>query len=373
VYAYNDFSHIGNNPGVRLKKTVTPNMNKPLLVSEHSGHMFPTKSYDTWTRRQEHALRHATVQNAAAASGEHCGCFGWCMFDYPTHKDFGSGDRVCYHGVLDFHRNPKLAADVYAAQQEKKPILSLSSNMDIGDYNGGQLSTMYAFSNAQKVLLYKNDIFVTELKKGKWNSLPHGPFVMDDIVGDLLQTQEGYDKKKADDVRKVLLTIADKGLEYLSAADKLNMARVAMKHKINFQTAWDLYGKYIGNWGGEATVWRVDAITDGKVVASKVYCPNTALRLEVTPSATELQEKDSYDVAAVRIRVVDANGNTASYAQIPVKLALEGSAELIGPDILAAEGGMCGTYIRTTGKQGEATLTISSPQTEAVTITFTMK
>ena len=81
VYAYNDFSHIGNNPGVRLKKTVTPNMAKPLLVSEHSGHMFPTKSYDTWARRQEHALRHATVQSAAAASGEHCGCFGWCMFD----------------------------------------------------------------------------------------------------------------------------------------------------------------------------------------------------------------------------------------------------------------------------------------------------
>ena len=373
VYAYNDFSHIGNNPGVRLKKVVTPNMEKPLLVSEHSGHMFPTKSYDTWARRQDHALRHATVQSAAAASGEHCACFGWCMFDYPTHKDFGSGDRVCYHGVLDFHRNPKLAADVYAAQQEKYPVLSLSTNMDIGDYNGGQLSTMYAFSNAEKVLLYKNDIFVTELKKGKWNGLPHSPFVMDDIVGDLLQSQEGYDKKKADAVRKVLLTIADKGLEYLSVADKLNMARVAMKYKINFQTAWDLYGKYIGNWGGEATVWRIDAITGGKVVASKTYCPNTALRLEVTPSATVLQEKNSYDAAAVRIRVVDANGNTASYAQIPVKLALEGEAELVGPDILAAEGGMCGTYIRTIGKSGEATLRISSPQTETVTVTFTIK
>ena len=373
VYAYNDFSHIGNNPGVRLKKTVTPNMNKPLLVSEHSGHMFPTKSYDTWARRQEHALRHATVQSAAAASGEHCACFGWCMFDYPTHKDFGSGDRVCYHGVLDFHRNPKLAADVYASQQNKRPVLSLSSNMDIGDYNGGQLSTIYAFSNAEKVLLYKNDIFVTELKKGKWNGLPHGPFVMDDIVGDLLQSQEGFDKKKADAVRKVLLTIADKGLEYLSAADKLNMARVAMKYKMDFQTAWDLYGKYIGNWGGEATVWRVDAVTKGKVVASRIYCPNTNLRLEVTPSATVLREKDSYDAAAVRIRVVDGNGNTASYAQIPVKLTLEGEAQLIGPDLLAAEGGMCGTYIRTTGRSGEAKLTISTPQTESVTITFNIR
>ena len=373
VYAYNDFSHIGNNPGVRLKKNVTPDMNKPLLVSEHSGHMFPTKSFDTWARRQEHALRHATVQNAAASSGEHCACFGWCMFDYPTHKDFGSGDRVCYHGVMDFHRNPKLAADVYAAQQENYPVLSLSSNMDIGDYNGGQLSTIYAFSNAQKVLLYKNDVFVTELKKGKWTGLPHGPFVMDDIVGDLLQSQEGYDKKKADAVRKLLLTVAEKGVEYLSPADKMQMAGVALRYGINFEAAWKLYGKYIGNWGGEATVWRVDAVTGGKVVASKTYCPNTALRLEVTPSSAELHEKDSYDVAAVRIRVVDANGNTASYAQIPVKLTLEGEAELVGPDLLAAEGGMCGTYIRTTGQKGKAKLTISTPQTEAVSITFTIQ
>ena len=373
VYAYNDFSHIGNNPGVRLKKNVTPDMNKPLLVSEHSGHMFPTKSYDTWVRRQEHALRHATVQSAAAASGEHCGCFGWCMFDYPTHKDFGSGDRVCYHGVLDFHRNPKLAADVYAAQQENYPVLALSSNMDIGDYNGGQQSTIYAFSTAEKVLLYKNDVFVTELKQGKWTGLPHGPFVMDDIVGDLLETQEGYDKKKADAVRKLLLTVAEKGVEYLSPADKMQMASVALRYGINFEAAWDLYGKYIGNWGGEATVGRVDAVTEGKVVASKTYCPNTQLRLEVTPSATELQEKASYDVAALRIRVVDANDNTASYAQIPVKLTLEGEAELVGPDILAAEGGMCGTYIRTTGKSGAAKLNISTTQTDSVTIAFTIQ
>ena len=197
--------------------------------------------------------------------------------------------------------------------------------------------------------------------------------MMDDIVGDLLQSQEGYDKKKADAVRKLLLTVAEKGVEYLSPADKMQMAGVALRYGINFEAAWKLYGKYIGNWGGEATVWRVDAVTGGKVVASKTYCPNTALRLEVTPSSAELHEKDSYDVAAVRIRVVDANGNTASYAQIPVKLTLEGEAELVGPDLLAAEGGMCGTYIHTTGQKGKAKLTISTPQTETVSITFTIQ
>ena len=134
VYAYNDFSYDGATPPVRPKITVTPDTDKALLISEHSGHMFPTKSFDLWERRQEQALRHARVQSAAAADGEHAGCFGWCFADYPTHKDFGSGDRVCYHGVLDAFRNPKTAAALYASQGEERPVLEIGSPMDIGDY-----------------------------------------------------------------------------------------------------------------------------------------------------------------------------------------------------------------------------------------------
>jgi len=94
VYSYNDFSHMGTNGGVKPKKNVTPDLRKPLLITEHNGHMFPTKSFDPWAKRQEHALRHAQVQNDAEADGGHIGCIGWCMFDYNTHKDFGSGDRI---------------------------------------------------------------------------------------------------------------------------------------------------------------------------------------------------------------------------------------------------------------------------------------
>ena len=125
VNSYNDFSHTGNNPGVKPKRSVTPDMNKGLLITEHNGHMFPTKSFDPWAKRQEHALRHARVQNDAAADGNHIGCIGWCMFDYATHKDFGAGDRICYHGVMDSFRNPKLAAAVYASQHEVNPVLAV--------------------------------------------------------------------------------------------------------------------------------------------------------------------------------------------------------------------------------------------------------
>ena len=77
VYAFNDFSHTGSNPGVLPKSKVSTHPERALLVSEHNGHMFPTKSYDPWSKRQEQALRHARVQNDARADGQHAGCFGW--------------------------------------------------------------------------------------------------------------------------------------------------------------------------------------------------------------------------------------------------------------------------------------------------------
>ena len=372
VYAFNDFSHTGNNAGCRPRKAVTPDESKALLVSEHNGHMFPTKSHDHWGKRQEHALRHARVQNDTAADGQHAGCFGWCMFDYPTHKDFGSGDRVCHHGVMDAFRNPKLASYVYASQQEEIPVLALSSSMDIGDYPGGQIGDVYVFTNADAVRLFKNGNFVTTLNPSEFTGLPHGPLKMDDTIGCLLQTQEGFDSKKADLLRDCLLTIQKKGLTDMTPADMAKMGYAMVKYGMKYQDAVALYGKYIGNWGGEATVWRLDAEKDGRVMKSVTCSPSARLHLEVTPSHTQLIEGDTYDMAAVRIRILDEHGNIAPYAQLPVKLQLEGAAELIGPDVVCAEGGMTGTYIKTTGNGGEAVLTVSTAQTESVTVRFTV-
>ena len=370
VYAFNDFSHTGNNSGCKPKKTVCPDDKKALIISEHNGHMFPTKPSDTWQRRQEHALRHARVQNDAAADGGHAGCFGWCMFDYPTHKDFGSGDRVCYHGVMDAFRNPKLAAALYASQGEDKPVLAVGSSMDIGDYPGGQIGDIHVFTNADSVFLYKNGNYVTRLSRGNWKGLPHGPMRMDDTIGCLLETQEGFDADKAELLRSCLLAVQKKGLAGMGPAEVAKIGFAMVKYDMKYQDAVDLYGKYVGNWGGEATVWRLDAEKDGEVVASVTCCPSAKLHLEVTPSHTDLYEGDTYDMAAVRIRILDEFGNAAPYAQLPVQFALEGEAELVGPAVVTAEGGMTGTYVKSIGRSGEAKLTISTAQTEPVTVTF---
>ena len=373
VYSYNDFSHTGCNAGVKPKKSVTPDMGKGLLITEHNGHMFPTKSFDPWMKRQEHALRHARVQNDAAADGDHIGCIGWCMFDYATHKDFGSGDRICYHGVLDSFRNPKLAAYTYASQQEEIPVLAVGSPMDIGDYPAGNIGQVSVFSNADEVRLYKNGLYVSNLSYGDWKGLPHGPMTLDDTIGDLLETQEGFEKPKAELLKKALNSAARYGLAGMPKADLARMGYAMVRYKMSFKDAVALYGKYVGNWGGEATVWRFDAIEGGKVTASVTCCPSAKLHLEVKASHTELREGDTYDMAAVRIRVLDEYGNVAPYAQLPLMLDLEGAAQLVGPRVVAAEGGMTGTYIRTIGESGTAKLTVSADGLETVEIMFEVR
>ncbi len=373
VYSFNDFSHTGENNPVRPKAAVSPDQSKGYLVSECNGHMFPTKSFDPWARRQEHALRHARVQGGARASGDTCACFGWCMFDYPTHKDFGSGDRVCYHGVLDAFRNPKLAAAVYASQQEVRPVLEIGSSMDIGDYNGGQLGRVYAFTNADEVALYKNDVFVATFRPKKWAGLAHDPILIDDTVGCLLETVEKFPKEKAQHVKRGLCAIAQYGLSNLPLKEKLHLLYVMVRFRVTVGEATDLYGKYMGNWGGQAIRWRFDGKKGGKTVISVTKAPSTKLHLEAISSRTRLREGDTYDMAAVRVRILEENGNPAPFAQLPIRASLTGQATLVGPDTVTAEGGMGGFYIKTLGKAGTAALTLSAPGLAPVTLHFSIE
>ena len=53
----------------------------------------------------------------------------------------------------------------------------------------------------------------------------------------------------------------------------------------------------------------------------------------------ELKEEETYDVATVRIRVVDQNMNLLNYCNEPLRLVTEGPIKLIGPDNISLKGG----------------------------------
>lgn len=361
VYAFNDFSHSGKNAGLKAKKSITSDKRRPYLVSECNGHMFPTKPFDDERHRLSHALRHARVLDAMYAAEDICGIFPWCMFDYNTHKDFGSGDGICYHGVMDMFRNPKLAASVFASQSDAAPCCVVSSSMDIGEHPAGDLGSVHVFTNADSINLYKNGLLVKEFYPDRKNfsALPHPPVVIDDFIGNLLETQEGYDRKTADCLKDCLGAIAKYGTSALPPKYIIKLARLMLFKGLRFSYGVELYGKYVSNWGGEATEWRFDAIKDGKVVKSVTKKPGRQAYIEVEVSHTRLVESDTYDVAAVRIRATDEYGNPAVYYQEPVCLSCSDNISIIGPDIISLKGGCGGTYVKTKGVSGHAELKVN--------------
>lgn len=92
--------------------------------------MFPTKSWDHEERLIDHALLHARIHNLQLGDAQIAGAIGWCAFDYATHIEFGSGDRICYHGVMDIFRLPKWAAAFYQSQQDpaRKIVLQAATH-----------------------------------------------------------------------------------------------------------------------------------------------------------------------------------------------------------------------------------------------------
>ena len=163
------------------------------------------------------------------------------------------------------------------------------------------------------------------------------------------------------------------GFSALPAWYKAKLAYIMLRYKMSFEEGYELYGKYVGNWGSEATVWRFDAVRGEEVIASVIKTPGQKLHLETTVSNTILQEGDVYDMASVRIRIKDENGNPTPYAQLPVSFSVEGPIEILGPHSSVLEGGSTGLYLKTTGTQGTAVLTIHCDGLEDQKIQFEVR
>ena len=373
VYAFNDFSYYGGKGhALRRKNQVTSDWRKPYFVSEYNGHMYPTKIYDDETHRLEHAMRHASVLRSMYSQKEIAGCFGWCMFDYNTHKDFGSGDRVCYHGVMDMFRNPKPATYIYASQNETKPVLYITSSMDIGEYPAGNIKNVYAFTNADSVKLYKNENYIGEFfPDKKRNHMPHPPILIDDLIGELLITNENYPPKIGRMVCDCLNAYAKYGPKHMPPKYIIKILNLFLFHGFTYEKGRELFSKYVGNWGGESCKYRFEGIKDGKVVSNVIKSPSSIVTLKAIPNSTTLIEGETYDACEVRIYAKDEHGNTLPYANFPLTFRAKGSISIMGPAASCLLGGSGGVYVKS-NSTGLGTLVISSPNLETIEISFTV-
>ena len=128
---------------------------------------------------------------------------------------------------------------------------------------------------------------------------------------------------------------------------------------MTFQDAYALYGKYIGDWGAESTEFKFVGYMAGKPVITRIKAPWEAMDLDINISSTTLVEGSTYDVAEVRIKVVDQNGNVLTFFNGNLDVSTEGPIEIYGPDRVDIRGGMGGVYVRTTGETGNALLKVN--------------
>ncbi len=360
VYTYNDFSHSGSFVKLLPPSIVSASLKAPYLVTEYNGHMFPTKSFDREALRTEHAMRHARVQNQSYASDRTSGAIGWCMADYNTHKDFGSGDKICYHGVTDMFRIPKLAAAVYASQQDEIPVLEVSSSMDIGDHPGGIQGPVHIFTNCDYVKVYKNGEFKSYAYPDKkhFPHLPHPPIMPDDFIGDSLVKEDGLDEVTATALKDALCAASVHGFimppqNYLKIAFAFLHGKMTISEIVNFVT------KYFANWGDCQVAYTFEGYKNGVLVKTVTRTAVNELDFTVKADKTELVEDETYDVTRIEIVSTDDYGNRLPYDNTLVNVSIDGEAEIIGPSSFALVGGARAVWVKTKGKSSDVKVKVN--------------
>ena len=282
------------------------------------------------------------------------------MTDYNTHREFGGGDRISYHGVMDLFRNPKLSAAVYASQKTPRApsdiVLEVSSGMALGDLPGGIPVACWVFTNAESVRLYRDNDFVAEFapdRRGRFAALPHPPIEIQDFVGSLLEKYEGLDRTAAPQVAAILNEMRRDAME-LSPLSRARMLSL----RLSAQELLRMYYKYIGVLGSPTSVYRFEAVWHGRAVKTVIREPVQSVRLECTVHNPILTDGPTWDCAAVSLRAIDQNGNLLPYCSEAVQLSVEAPRGDPGPQRRAAagrHGGHLSGYHRR-GRPGRAPL-----------------
>jgi len=347
IYAYNDFNFNLINKGLDDPKSIKSTKNKPYLVTEYLGHVYPTKSFDSIEKRKEHALRHASIINDTYSNDKITGAIGWCAFDYNTHKEFGSGDHICYHGVFDIFRNRKYASYIYSSQSDDEPILKVLCSFEKGDYSVCNYGSIYVATNLDYIKLYKNNEYINMFfpSKKEFSKMKHPLILIDDLIGNTFNEPK-YNQKDKNKVAKILSKIAFYGLSSLKLKDKLTIIKIAMKCHLNYDNFVDYFNKYVSNWGSTSNVYKIEGYKDNKLLKTEIYESNTKTKLVATTTKNTLINEGTYDTIRISIQHIDSNNHVLDYSFIPIQIELEGDIELLGPSICSLIGGSTSIFIR---------------------------
>ncbi len=316
----NDFVLGEGNKWVRSPQNVTGlDHEVPYLITEYAGHMYPTKRRDCETWQIEHVMRHLKVLDGSRANPNISGSIAWCLFDYNTHQDFGSGDKICYHGISDAFRMPKFAAYVYASQQ----------------------------SPSQKVVL-KPVTYWTRGERPEAKALPIVILTNCDCIEMSMPTGE---------VKRFY-------------PDRSLFAHLA--HPPVIIDEWNLGDFPIGDWGYAWADLHFKGIINGETVKEVSLAASpipTTLSVDVHKHSLTSQQGDSTRVA---IEVLDQNNNLLPYFGEVLTVSSSTNLTVIGPNLIALEGGVASFWVKAeTAGKGHLIIESQTFGTRTVTIDVT--
>ena len=350
IYAYNDFICRGMEIGLE-KPSHIKHQGKPYMVTEYLGHMDPYKATTDLDRRIDVAKRHMKVLDDNFKYQNICGAFGWCFVDYHTHIDFGSGDHICAHGVMDLYRNPKFSSYVYQSQREDEPVLEILSNIKPGDVAEAVYGDIYVATNCDYVALYKNDEYVCDFhpNKKEYKYVKHPLILIDDLVGKTFH-EERFAEKYWARMGKTFSYYAIKGFKKMKLSDSLFLGMMMLKYHLGWNDLVYYWNKHVASWGGIAKKWTFKGYKDGKEVIEKEVGPSKVFNLKVETKRNTLTMGNTYDVARVKVSHVDEYDSLMYYSQRIVNIKTEGAIELIGDENQTLLGGQLSIYVRSKEK-----------------------
>jgi beta-galactosidase len=303
VFTYNDFDW-----------PLKPPNHPRFLNTEFVGHTFPTKTIDAYERQREHVVRHARIHDKLASSPGYAGGLGWCAFDYTTHDSFGSGDRICYHGVMDIFRTPKPAAGFYKSMLDREEQIVLEP--------------AFYWARNDESINFRHALICSNVDTVRMTT--HND------AGDHLIAEGGPDREQFPN------------LKYPPFTFDVNSH---MTH---------------ATWGD----LTIDGLIDGKVVISKRYSGSGVDREFVLLPDETILVADGSDAVRVVLRVNDQFGGLRHFAADAIELTLEGPAVLIGDSPFGLIGGTGAIWIRATETPGKIILRGKHPHLGVTTVTL---
>lgn len=354
VYGYNCYDVSNKKPHLTNKKTNT-------IISEHTGHMYPTKIYDDEAKRLKQALKHLEYINYANKEEQICGVIGHTMTDYNTHYKFGSSDKVSYCGVLDMFRNPKYTLSVYSSLQDDKVVMDLASRMNRGEYENNDLENIYIFTNCEYVKMFKNDQFVETFypSVSQYPHVKHPPIIVNDFIGQVLERQEKMSHKDSQKIKKIMKKAMNNDYR-ISLIDRFKSMLILHKYGHNNTYMYELFSKYIIGEVNDDIVYRFDGYLNENVVKSITISDIKKVKLDCEITRTNLIVKNTYDVTKVTVKALDQNDNIIPYCFKPISINVSGGISLIGNSNICLTGGYASFYVKTNQTSNVGHIVITS-------------